>query len=187
MWPVGLLFQPSVWSWKSFPFRLWSKKRKSLSLFRFMVYLSWPLFPLRGRWVRGGGVHSYISCKQTFFSDQTQRRAPLNCRRSRRSCQRLWERWRNETRWCLCWKSRGWGRGLRTGTWKAWCSPRATNSTGPRRMMDNSRRNELTEQVYLSIFQKNVGDFYLQLRRCGLFCVPRHMNELKSQECFYLS
>lgn len=113
-------------------------------------------------------------CILHIFQLQTQKRAPLSCGRSRRSCLRLWGQWRDETRWCLYWKSRDWRRGLRTGTWKASCSPRAMNSTGRRRMMGNTRRNKLTEQVYLS---KESGWFYSQQLLCGLFSVSRDWHE----------
>lgn len=78
---------------------------------------------------------------------QTQTRVHLSCRRSRRSWQRSWGQWRNETCWSLCWRSRGWRRGLRTGTWRALFCPRATSSTGPRPMTATARRT--TARLYL--------------------------------------
>lgn len=124
-------------------------------------FYSWPLLPLRGS--LGGGFIVMLAvnkqCILHIFQLQTPKRVPLSCGRSRRSCLRLWGQWRNETHWCLYWRSRDWRRGPRTGTWKASCSPRAMNSTGRRRTMGNTRRNKLTEQVCLSVFQKNLGDF----------------------------
>lgn len=147
---------------KVFFFRIVTE-RKSLSLFRFLLSLVFILdhyFPWGGA---GRGFIVILTVNKQYilhiFQLQTQKRAPLSCGRSRRSCLRLWGWWRNETHSCLYWKSRDWRRGLRTGTWKASCSPRAMNSTGPRRMMGNTRRNKLTEQVYLSVFLNNLGDF----------------------------
>lgn len=79
---------------------------------------------------------------------KTQRRVPLSCRRSRRSWLRSWERWRNVTCWSLYWKNRGWGRGLRTGTWRALWWARVTSSTGPKQMTCGSLRSWSDEAEY---------------------------------------
>lgn len=78
----------------------------------------------------------------SFTSLQIQRRVPLSCRRSKRSCLRSWGRWRKETCWCLNLRSRGWRRGPRTETWRVSCCPKATNSTGPRRMTAGAHKQQ---------------------------------------------
>lgn len=99
MWPMDLLFSPHYEA-EVFFFRIVTE-RKSLSLFRSLLRLVFILdhyFPWGGA---GRGFIVLLTVNKQYilhiFQLQTQKRAPLSCGRSRRSCLRLWGRWRNET------------------------------------------------------------------------------------------